>query len=79
MTEAVAATRPERVRYSREGSSGPEAAIAEALSAPLAFLGVGLPDDRSHAPDEKVELPMLHRGAEAVAHLWRPLGQAAPW
>lgn len=63
------------VLYSREGGSGPEAAIAEALDAPLAFLGVGLPDDRIHAPNEKVELPLLHRGAEAAAVLWRLLGE----
>ncbi|MQA14903.1 MAG: M20/M25/M40 family metallo-hydrolase [Pseudonocardiaceae bacterium] len=63
------------VLYAREGGSGPEAVIAEALRAPLAFLGVGLPDDRIHAPNEKVVLPLLHRGAEAAAHLWRLLGE----
>lgn len=69
------------VLYSREGGSGPESAIAGALDAPLAFLGVGLPDDRIHAPNEKVELRLLHRGAEAAAHLWRLLGErgTGPW
>jgi len=32
-----------------------------------------LPTDRIHSPNERVLLPMLHRGAEAAAHLWREL------
>ncbi|MDP9391314.1 MAG: peptidase M20, partial [Actinomycetota bacterium] len=43
------------------------------LGAPLIFLGAGLPTDRIHSPNERVLLPMLHRGAEAAAHLWREL------
>jgi acetylornithine deacetylase/succinyl-diaminopimelate desuccinylase-like protein len=54
----------------REGGSGPEAAIQQALDVPLVFLGVGLPDDQIHAPNEKVTLPMLYKGAEAAALLW---------
>ncbi len=54
----------------REGGSGPEAAIQKALGAPMVFLGVGLPDDQIHAPNEKVTLSMLYKGAEAAAHLW---------
>jgi acetylornithine deacetylase/succinyl-diaminopimelate desuccinylase-like protein len=54
----------------REGGSGPEAAIQKALQAPMVFLGVGLPDDQIHAPNEKVTLSMLYKGAEAAAHLW---------
>jgi acetylornithine deacetylase/succinyl-diaminopimelate desuccinylase-like protein len=57
----------------REGGSGPEAEIAELIGAPLIFLGVGLPDDQIHAPNEKVSLGMLHRGAEAAAYLWSEL------
>ncbi len=54
----------------REGGSGPEAAIQKVLGAPMVFLGVGLPDDQIHAPNEKVTLSMLYKGAEAAAHLW---------
>ncbi len=54
----------------REGGSGPEAALQQAVDAPLVFLGVGLPDDQIHAPNEKVSVPMLFKGAEAAAHLW---------
>ncbi|RBY96493.1 peptidase M20 [Blastococcus sp. TF02-8] len=66
-------TAPEDVLLTREGGSGPEAAITGALGAPLLFLGVGLPTDRIHSPNERVLLPMLSRGAEAAAHLWREL------
>ncbi|MCO7222470.1 M20/M25/M40 family metallo-hydrolase [Klenkia sp. PcliD-1-E] len=61
------------VLFTREGGSGPEADLVDVLGAPLLFLGVGLPTDRIHAPNERVLLPMLHRGAEAAAHLWREL------
>jgi acetylornithine deacetylase/succinyl-diaminopimelate desuccinylase-like protein len=54
----------------REGGSGPEAALQQVLGAPLVFLGVGLPDDQIHAPNEKVTLSMLFRGAEAAGLLW---------
>ena len=54
----------------REGGSGPEAALQQSIGAPLVFLGVGLPDDQIHAPNEKVTLSMLFRGAEAAALLW---------
>jgi acetylornithine deacetylase/succinyl-diaminopimelate desuccinylase-like protein len=55
----------------REGGSGPEAAIQKAIGAPLVFLGVGLTDDQIHAPNEKVNLSMLYRGAEITALLWQ--------
>jgi acetylornithine deacetylase/succinyl-diaminopimelate desuccinylase-like protein len=59
----------------REGGSGPEALLSTELAAPLAFLGVMLPSDRCHAPDERAVLPLLLAGAEATAHLWRMLGE----
>ncbi len=64
--------------YTREGGSGPEADLAEILAAPVVFLGVGLPDDRIHAPDEKVDLACLLRGAEAAAYLWSDLALTLP-
>ncbi len=66
-------TEPGAVLFTREGGSGPEADLVEVLGAPLIFLGAGLPTDRIHSPNERVLLPMLHRGAEAAAHLWREL------
>jgi acetylornithine deacetylase/succinyl-diaminopimelate desuccinylase-like protein len=66
-------TDPGEVLFTREGGSGPEADLVEHLGAPLLFLGAGLPTDRIHSPNERVLLPMLYRGAEAAAHLWREL------
>jgi acetylornithine deacetylase/succinyl-diaminopimelate desuccinylase-like protein len=54
----------------REGGSGPEAALQHKIGAPMVFLGVALPDDQIHAPNEKVNVPMLYKGAEAAALLW---------
>jgi acetylornithine deacetylase/succinyl-diaminopimelate desuccinylase-like protein len=64
------------VLFTREGGSGPEADIAEILQAPLVFLGVGLPTDRIHAPDEHAVIPLLLKGAESVAYLWDELAAA---
>jgi acetylornithine deacetylase/succinyl-diaminopimelate desuccinylase-like protein len=64
---------PADVLFLREGGSGPEADLVDVLGAPLVFLGAGLPTDRIHSPNERVLLPMLYRGAEAAAHLWREL------
>lgn len=61
--------------YTREGGSGPEADLAEVTGAPVVFLGVGIPDDRIHAPNEKVEIPLLLKGAEAIAYLWEDLAR----
>jgi acetylornithine deacetylase/succinyl-diaminopimelate desuccinylase-like protein len=74
LTRAISAAFDGRpVLPTREGGSGPEAAIAQIIGAPLVFLGVGLPDDQIHAPNEKVTLSMLYRGAEAAALLWTEL------
>jgi acetylornithine deacetylase/succinyl-diaminopimelate desuccinylase-like protein len=61
------------ILFTREGGSGPEADLGEILAAPVVFLGVGLPGDRIHAPNERVVLPMLYKGAESAAYLWSEL------
>jgi acetylornithine deacetylase/succinyl-diaminopimelate desuccinylase-like protein len=61
------------VLFTREGGSGPEADLADVLGAPLVFVAVGLDADRIHAPNEKVEMDLLLKGAEAVAYLWDEL------
>ncbi len=66
----------QEVLFTREGGSGPEATLTDVLGAPVVFLGVGLPEDRIHAPNERVVLPMLYKGAEAVAYLWSELATA---
>jgi acetylornithine deacetylase/succinyl-diaminopimelate desuccinylase-like protein len=64
------------ILYTREGGSGPEADLQDILGAPVVFLGVSLPDDGWHAPNEKVEIPLLLKGAEAAAYLWDELAAA---
>jgi acetylornithine deacetylase/succinyl-diaminopimelate desuccinylase-like protein len=64
------------VLFTREGGSGPEADLADILQAPLVFLAVGLDEDRIHAPNEKVEMPLLLKGAEAAAYLWDELASS---
>jgi len=63
------------ILYTREGGSGPEADLADVLQAPVVFLGVALPSDRIHAPNERVVFPLLLKGAEAAAYLWDELAQ----
>ncbi|RNL85439.1 dipeptidase [Halostreptopolyspora alba] len=71
--EAMSRAFDTEVLFTREGGSGPEAALAGILEAPLVFVAVGLDDDRIHAPNEKVEVPLLLKGAESVAYLWEDL------
>jgi acetylornithine deacetylase/succinyl-diaminopimelate desuccinylase-like protein len=63
------------VLFTREGGSGPEADLADILEAPLVFLAVGLDEDQIHAPNEKVEMPLLLSGAAAAAYLWDELAR----
>jgi acetylornithine deacetylase/succinyl-diaminopimelate desuccinylase-like protein len=66
------------VLFTREGGSGPEADLAEILGAPLVFVGVALDSDQIHAPNERIDLSLLLRGAEASAYLWEELASAGP-
>ena len=61
------------VLFTREGGSGPEADLTDILGAPLVFVAVGLDSDRIHAPNEKAEMALLLKGAEAAAYLWPEL------
>jgi acetylornithine deacetylase/succinyl-diaminopimelate desuccinylase-like protein len=63
--------------FTREGGSGPEADLTEILGAPLVFIAAGLNSDRIHAPNEKVDMAMLLKGAEAVAYMWDELAEAS--
>ena len=66
-----------QILFTREGGSGPEADLADILAAPLVFVAVGLDADRIHAPNERVDMALLLKGAEASAHLWDELAAAA--
>jgi len=65
------------VLFTREGGSGPEADLADILRAPLVFIAVGLDSDRIHAPNEKVSMALLLKGAETAAYLWDEFAAAA--
>src|SRR5215831_6289801 len=61
------------VLFTREGGSGPEADLADTLGAPLVFIATGLDEDQIHAPNERVDMGRLLRGAETAAYLWDEL------
>lgn len=63
-----------RPLYTREGGSGPEEALGRVLGAPVLFLGVGLPDDRIHAPNERMVMDQFWKGLLAAGELWTELG-----
>ncbi|MER7789364.1 dipeptidase [Streptomyces sp. NPDC097640] len=66
------------IRFTREGGSGPAADLQEVLGAPVLFLGISVPSDGWHAPNEKVELDLLMKGAETAAYLWCDLAERRP-
>jgi acetylornithine deacetylase/succinyl-diaminopimelate desuccinylase-like protein len=63
-------------RFTREGGSGPEEALGRVLDAPVVFLGVGLPDDQIHAPNERIVLDQFFKGLLAAGELWFELAAA---
>lgn len=60
--------------FTREGGSGPEESLSRVLDAPLLFLGVGLPGDRIHAPNERMVMEQFWRGLLSAAELLSELG-----
>lgn len=68
--ERVWGTRP---LFTREGGSGPEEALGRVLDAPVLFLGVGLPGDRLHAPNERMVMDQFWKGLLAAGELWHEL------
>jgi acetylornithine deacetylase/succinyl-diaminopimelate desuccinylase-like protein len=78
-TVAALATAIERVwgappLFTREGGSGPEEALGRVLDAPVLFLGVGLPGDRIHAPNERMVMDQFWKGLLAAGELLIELG-----
>ncbi|MFD3919819.1 dipeptidase [Streptomyces sp. NPDC058595] len=66
----------QKIRFTREGGSGPAADLRDVLGASVLFLGVSVPSDGWHAPDEKVEIDLLMKGVETTAYLWSDLAAA---
>jgi acetylornithine deacetylase/succinyl-diaminopimelate desuccinylase-like protein len=65
------------VLFTKEGGSGPEADLADILGAPLVFMALSLPSDRLHAPNERADMALLLKGAEASAYLWDELAASS--
>jgi acetylornithine deacetylase/succinyl-diaminopimelate desuccinylase-like protein len=66
--DAVARAFGKRPLFTREGGSGPERALSDALGAACVYLGVMLPEDRIHAPNERLLLANYYRGVRAAAY-----------
>lgn len=60
--------------FTRAGGSGPEEALGRLLAAPVLFLGIGLPDDRYHAPNERMVMAQFWKGLLAAGELLAELG-----
>lgn len=73
---AMARAFGQEILFTKEGGSGPEADLADILQSPLVFIAVGLDADRIHAPNERVSMSLLLRGAETAAYLWEELASA---
>ncbi|MDR5708709.1 MAG: dipeptidase [Armatimonadota bacterium] len=64
------------VRFIRQGGSVPVVELlARTLKLPVVVTGFGLPDDNLHAPNEKVELPLLWGGVEGVIRFFHHIAQ----
>lgn len=62
--------------YIRGGGSLPIVrSFQEVLGAPVILIGFGLPDDNTHAPNEKYHLPNFYRGIETLIHYFSFLAQ----
>ncbi len=62
--------------FIREGGSIPVGSLfKKALNVDTLFVGFGLPDDRIHAPNEKMDLDAFHAGARTAAALYEKLSQ----
>ena len=75
LCDAIERVWGKRPLFTREGGSGPEEALGRVLAAPVLFLGVGLPDDRFHAPDERMVMDQFWKGLLAAGELWHDLAR----
>jgi acetylornithine deacetylase/succinyl-diaminopimelate desuccinylase-like protein len=61
--------------FTREGGSGPERALSDALGAPCVYVGAMLPEDRVHAPNERFKLSQYFAGLRAAVYTLEELGE----
>ncbi|HET7826764.1 MAG TPA: dipeptidase, partial [Anaeromyxobacter sp.] len=63
----------------REGGSIPfTATIQAALRCPVVLMGFGLPDENSHAPNERLDLENYEKGILSAIYLYEELAKAPP-
>ncbi|HUL57796.1 MAG TPA: dipeptidase [Anaeromyxobacteraceae bacterium] len=63
----------------REGGSIPfTATIQEALRCPVILMGFGLPDENSHAPNERLDLENYEKGILSAVYLYEELAKPRP-
>ena len=60
----------------RAGGSIPVVPALASAGAPVILTGIGLPDDRLHAPNEKLELKQLWDGIEVFGRFYELLGNS---
>ena len=58
------------------GSIPPVESFARLMGMPAVLVGLGLPDDRIHAPNEKFSLDMYAHGVRVLTRLWDELAVA---
>jgi acetylornithine deacetylase/succinyl-diaminopimelate desuccinylase-like protein len=64
--------------YVREGGSIPVVAtFAEILGLPSVLMGIGLPDENAHAPNEKLDLYNFQHGIISSAHFFAEMAHAS--
>ena len=80
---ALAALRTLRLAFGkepavmREGGSIPIVVdFKKVLGADTLLLGLSLPDDNPHSPNEKFDLDLFKAGMRMSAHLWQELPKA---
>jgi acetylornithine deacetylase/succinyl-diaminopimelate desuccinylase-like protein len=62
--------------YIRSGGSIPIVTqFQKDLKIPSIMMGMGLPDDNLHAPNEKFHIPNFHRGIESLIRFFQKLGE----
>ncbi len=62
--------------YTRTGGTIPVVATFDRLlKAPILLMGIGLPDENAHAPNEKLDLDNLHHGMLSAAYLFEELAE----
>jgi len=63
--------------YTRTGGTIPVVATLDRLlKAPILLMGIGLPDENAHAPNEKLDLDNLHHGMLSAAYLFEELAES---